>query len=181
MKINKSVTDSQKTSDVSDTTSKQETQNATVNPDLQSRWDSFVSEQAQQGGAVDPNALVQEVLRESYVQTTEDLRFYADKVKYFNECKKEVREYLSKMRDYDKDFKAQINSLKPGKQIDSNVMEKLASAIKESAKDSNEDKKYYLGKLKTLNSLATDLNQQAQTISEASKHLRVKKKKDDED
>jgi hypothetical protein len=71
--------------------------------------------------------------------------------------------------------------LKPGKEIDSNVMEKLASAIKENTKDSNEDKKYYLGKLKTLNTLATDLNQQAQTISEASKHLRVKKKKDDDD
>jgi hypothetical protein len=75
MKINKSVTDSQKISDVSDTTPKQETQKATVNPDLESRWSNFVAEQASQGGAVDPNALVQEVLRESYLQTTEDLRF----------------------------------------------------------------------------------------------------------
>jgi hypothetical protein len=39
-------------------------------------------------GAVDPNELVQDVLRESYIQTTEDLRFYAEKVKYFNEIKK---------------------------------------------------------------------------------------------
>ena len=51
--------------------------------------------------AVDPNALVQLVLRESYLQTTEDLRFYAEKVKYFNECKKKVREYLQELRDYD--------------------------------------------------------------------------------
>ena len=43
------------------------------------------------GGSTDPNALVQEVLRESYLQTTEDLRFYAEKVKYFNAAKKVVR------------------------------------------------------------------------------------------
>ena len=52
-------------------------------------------------GAVDPNALVQFVLRESYIQSTEDLRFYAEKVKYFNECKKMIRDYAQKLRDYD--------------------------------------------------------------------------------
>lgn len=181
MKINRSATDSQKLSNTPEAAPKQEALKPDLKESLESRWSGFVSEVAAQGGAVDPNALVQYVLRESYMQTTEDLRFYAEKVKYFNECKKEVREYLSKLRDYDKDFKAPINSLKPGKEIDSNVMERLASAIKESTKDSNEDKKYYLGKLKTLNTLATDLNQQAQTISEASKHVRVKKKKDDDD
>jgi len=55
--------------------------------------------------AVDPNALVQFVLRESYLQTTEDLRFFAEKVKYFNECKKIVRDYLQKLRDYDAKMK----------------------------------------------------------------------------
>jgi hypothetical protein len=49
---------------------------------------------------VDPNALVQQVLRESYLQTTEDLRFYAEKVRYFNQCKKAIRDYLQKLRDY---------------------------------------------------------------------------------
>ena len=50
--------------------------------------------------ATDVDALVQEVLRESYKQTTEDLRFYAEKVRYFNQCKKVVREYLAALRDY---------------------------------------------------------------------------------
>ena len=36
--------------------------------------------------------LVQWVLRESYLSTTEDLRSYAEKVRYFNEVKKEARE-----------------------------------------------------------------------------------------
>jgi len=56
--------------------------------ELTTKWSQFVSEAAAAGGAVDPNALVQYVLRESYMQTTEDLRFFAEKVKYFNEMKK---------------------------------------------------------------------------------------------
>lgn len=47
----------------------------------------------------DPNALIQEVLRESYVQTTEDLRFYAEKVRYFNQTKKALRDYLNALRE----------------------------------------------------------------------------------
>jgi hypothetical protein len=65
---------------------------------LQSRWGTFVAEMAAQGGAVDPNALVQEVLRESYVQTTEDLRFYAEKVKFYNDLKKQIRDELTNAR-----------------------------------------------------------------------------------
>jgi hypothetical protein len=180
MKINRSAQDSQFISNASDTAPKQEPQKATSNANLQSRWDRFASEQAGQGGAVDPNALVQHVLKESYLQTTEDLKFYAEKVKYFNEMKKTVRDYLSSLRDYDLKLKEPVNSLIPGKPIDSNVMEKLTSAIKESAKDSNEDKKQYLGKLQKLNTLATDLSQQMQMIEEASRKLTVKKKDDDD-
>jgi hypothetical protein len=39
---------------------------------------------------LDPNAIVQGVLRESYMETTEDLRLFGEKVKYFNELKKWV-------------------------------------------------------------------------------------------
>jgi hypothetical protein len=48
----------------------------------------------------DIEALVQQVLRESYLQATEDLRSYAEKVRYFNQCKKAIRDYLQKLRDY---------------------------------------------------------------------------------
>ena len=181
MKINRSAIDSQNVSNVSDAAPKQELQKASSNSNLQSRWDSFVSEAAGQGGAVDPNALVQHVLRESYVQTTEDLRFYAEKVKYFNEMKKTVRDYLSDQRDYDMKLKEPVDSLIPGKQIDSNAIEKLTSAITDKAKDSNDDKKYYLGKLEKLNIIGADLSQQTQIIEEASRKYTVKKKKDDDD
>jgi hypothetical protein len=55
---------------------------------------------ADTGASLDPGALVQAVLRESYLQTTEDLRFYAEKVRHFNRLKKAVREYLSALREF---------------------------------------------------------------------------------
>jgi hypothetical protein len=48
----------------------------------------------------DPNALVQEALRESYRQNTEDLRYYAEKVHSLNESKKALRAYLSALRSF---------------------------------------------------------------------------------
>ena len=42
----------------------------------------------------DVNALVQQVLRESYMQNTEDLRYYAEKVRSFNDQKALIRDYL---------------------------------------------------------------------------------------
>jgi len=48
---------------------------------------------------LDVNALVQSVLREAYLENTEDLQSYADKVKYFNECKKQVRDYVNQIRE----------------------------------------------------------------------------------
>ncbi len=55
---------------------------------------------------MDPDALVQHVLRESYLQTTADLRYYAEKVKYFNQAKKAIREYLQALRCVERKVKA---------------------------------------------------------------------------
>lgn len=54
----------------------------------------------------DVEALIQEVLRESYQQATADLRSYADKVKYYNRQKKAIRDYLNSLRK----FKASVIS-----------------------------------------------------------------------
>ena len=47
---------------------------------------------------LDINALVQTVRRESYLQQTEDLKKYQDKVQYFNETKKKIRDEQDKAR-----------------------------------------------------------------------------------
>ncbi len=62
-------------------------------------------ERVSESALVDVNALVQSVLREAYLENTQDLRFYADKVKYFNECKKQVRDYLNQIREQAADIK----------------------------------------------------------------------------
>jgi len=48
---------------------------------------------------LDVNALVQHVLRESYLETTRDLLFFAEKVKFFNQLKQDIRNELMKTRD----------------------------------------------------------------------------------
>jgi len=58
------------------------------------QWETFVGGLAIQDAPIDINALIQWVLRESYLQTTDDLRFFAEKVRYFNSQKKAVREAL---------------------------------------------------------------------------------------
>jgi len=47
---------------------------------------------------LDINALVQSVMREAYLQQTEDLKKYKDKVQHFSETKKKIRDELDKVR-----------------------------------------------------------------------------------
>jgi gas vesicle protein len=154
------------------------TTNTGISSNMKDSWQDFVSETAQNGGAVDPNALVQFVLRESYLQTTEDLRFYAEKVKYFNETKKTVRDHLEGLRDADPKLKAELAALQPGQK--SNVMEAVTQVIKESAQDNNETKKHYLDLLSSMNKISNSVAEQQQRFVEASTNLTVKKKDDDD-
>lgn len=66
--------------------------------DVQGQWADFISK-TNITGEVDVNMLVQQVLREAYMQNTEDLQFYAHKVKFFNELKDQIRERLVEMRE----------------------------------------------------------------------------------
>jgi hypothetical protein len=128
------------------------------------------------GGPVDPNALVQSVLKESYLQTTEDLRFYADKVKHFNDLKKELREELSNVAN--PELLEKLDDLSAGKA--GNIFEQIYLAMKESIQDANQDKQYYLGKLQKMNDISKFVSGQLETISDASERL-SKKEKDDDD
>ena len=141
-------------------------------------YEKFVSDAAAHGGAIDPNALVQHVLRESYLQTTEDLRSYAEKVKYFNETKKEVRDYLEKLRDADTKLKSEFNSLQPGQKSD--VMDAASQAINESTQDSNENKQYYLNLLSGMSKTSDAVSEMTLRMTEASTALATKEKDDDD-
>ena len=52
------------------------------------------------GENTDINALVQWVIRESYLETNKDLQFYAEKVRYYNDLKEGIRSELTEIRQY---------------------------------------------------------------------------------
>lgn len=58
---------------------------------LRQRWGELALSLPKETTPADVNALVQWILRESYLEQTEDLRDYADKVKFFNDLKSELR------------------------------------------------------------------------------------------
>ena len=66
---------------------------------VQAQWADTVGTIAGGGREADVNALVQWVLRESYLETSKDLYFYAEKVKFFNSAKKAIRDELQRARD----------------------------------------------------------------------------------
>jgi hypothetical protein len=61
-------------------------------------------------------------------------------------------------------------------------MEVVLLALKESIKETNEDKKYYLEKLDQMNQLNSYISAVLETVADASKRLSEKEKtKDDDD
>ena len=71
-------------------------------PDLQSQWKELTRKGQGQTSSIsqsDINAFIHYVLRNSYLETTKDLQYYASKVKAFNEMKKELREQIQKIRE----------------------------------------------------------------------------------
>lgn len=68
-----------------------------LSPELERQWAATVSESGV--GVQEVNGLVQEVLREAYLENTKDLRAYAEKVKFYNEVKKAIRQELQRARE----------------------------------------------------------------------------------
>ena len=71
--------------------------------DAMRQWEEVVREMAKGGVnqalAADIHRLVQFILRESYREQMEDLKFYAEKVRYFNKVKALVRNHIKEMRN----------------------------------------------------------------------------------
>lgn len=62
------------------------------------KFEEFMSGVA--GGGRDITAVIKATLREVYLEANEDLRYYAEKVRHFNEQKKAIREYLKGLRRF---------------------------------------------------------------------------------
>jgi len=62
-------------------------------------WHHFMMATTTGDIPVDINALVQSVLRESYMEQNKDLQFHADKVQHFNDVKEAIRDSITTARE----------------------------------------------------------------------------------
>ncbi len=67
-------------------------------PDAEERWLLVVRETTGGAAPVDVEEMLHWVLRETYLENNKDLRFYADKVRYYNDQKEAVRQHLDEVR-----------------------------------------------------------------------------------
>lgn len=143
--------------------------------------DSFEKTSSPTG--TDINALVQSAFRESYLEQTSDLKSFAGKVKHFNEVKKGIREHLTSLSNVSseskKDLSDRLQSMKPG-EPSGNIMEQLFHVFRESVSESNEDKKYWLNKLKEYNKIGEALEDYISSLTESARKLNDKVRTDTE-
>ena len=68
-------------------------------PAIKSRWQAYIRRNgSRQMDVKDVHALVQHVMRQSYTESNRDLRSRADKVRYLNEQKKQIRSEVAQQR-----------------------------------------------------------------------------------
>jgi len=72
--------------------------------ELDSKFSQFHYNLEEMSTSTDINAIVQWVLREAYMENMETMRDYADKVKFFNEMKKDLRDKLTEARNVASDY-----------------------------------------------------------------------------
>lgn len=64
------------------------------------QWKQLVTKIYKTNKAIDINLIVHYVLRESYLYERKNLKFYASRVKYLNNLKGEIRNYIKELRNY---------------------------------------------------------------------------------
>lgn len=65
---------------------------------MENRWKQIVRDARREDASVDVEALVQAVLREAYLETVRDQRSHVDRVRFFNDLKRRVREEIRRAR-----------------------------------------------------------------------------------
>ena len=66
---------------------------------IKSWWEKFITDVVTSGVPIDVNDLVQDVLRQSYLESSRDLQIYADKVNLYNRTQKEIRDMISRLEE----------------------------------------------------------------------------------
>jgi len=82
---------------------------------INASWELFLNgtltDLARKEIPTDVNNLVQHVLREAYLESANDLRVYAEKVRYYNEKKREMRNEILKIRESTERYISSLESM----------------------------------------------------------------------
>lgn len=73
--------------------------NKRLDPGTLHQWKQIIKGLHSSGEMADINSMIQNVLKDSYQEITQDLAFYRDKVKFFNNLKKQMRSHLRELRN----------------------------------------------------------------------------------
>ena len=82
---------------------------------INASWELFLNgtlpDLAREEIPTDVNNFVQHVLREAYLESANDLRIYAEKVRYYNEKKREMRNEILKIRESTERYISSLESM----------------------------------------------------------------------
>ena len=66
---------------------------------IKSWWEKLITDVVTRGVQIDVNGLVQDVVNQSYIESSRDLQIYADKVNLYNRTQKEIRDMISRLEE----------------------------------------------------------------------------------
>jgi len=66
---------------------------------IKSWWEKLITDVVTSGVQIDVNGLVQDVVNQTYIESSRDLQIYADKVNLYNRTQKEIRDMISRLEE----------------------------------------------------------------------------------
>ena len=119
-------------------------------------WGDFVAGLVGSGAPVDIDALVQWVTRSAYLESVQDLKNRADRVRFYNELKKNIRREIERTTDFIKELAKGDEELTAAQIIEN--LEVILDAVEEDAQLANVDLQTFLQKQQQLLQLLSNIS-----------------------
>lgn len=119
-------------------------------------WGDFVAGLVGSGAPVDIDALVQWVIRSAYLESVQDLKNRADRVRFYNELKKNIRREIERTTDFIKELAKGDEELTAAQIIEN--LEGILDAVAEDALLANVDLQTFLQKQQQLLQLLSNIS-----------------------
>ena len=95
------------------------------------RWDVLLNEQLMKNhlADIDINELIRYILSESYKNATNDLRYFQNKVKYYNSIKSDIRSHVSELREIVSAYQQEVLAANEAGQVVADKSVKVITCI----------------------------------------------------